>query len=677
MSNLLKIFYFILTFCLLLSYPHYIRAAVMMPNDPYFNDQWHLSKIQAVGAWEKTTGSAEIVVAVIDTGLDLDHPDLASRLWRNTREHQNGKDDDGNGFVDDFVGWDFIDNDNDPSPDPNAPNITRAGINHGTIIAGVIGASAGNAEGVSGINWRVRIMPLRVLDGGGVGNIALVEEAIRYATAAGADVINLSFVGKTFSEFLYQAVYEAWRKNIIVVAAVGNSSSDKDLDLAPQYPACFSGPAGENIILGVAAVDREDRLANFSNFGSNCVDLTAPGVGIFSTQNVSPGNTIFREAYGGGWSGTSVAAATVSGVVALMKSFNRDLKAAEIARLVTENSEDISRFNSEKASKIGRGRLNAFLALQATEDYLLGQGRSLIQSGEILAAYSNFKKNDLRIFSKDGSWIGNLEPHKFVSRHGIVVSSGDINGDGFREIATASTGSDPRVRLWRSDGKLVEEFSAYENSFTGGVKIAFANLDGSGSEQIITAPGPGREAEVRVWKYDGTLFSHFLAFGETYTGGADIATADFDGDSHDEIVVVSKGMAEPEVKIFRPDGVLISRFLALPKNFRGGLQVATADLNGDGHIEILTMPERGYPQIRVWNYLGRELRPGFFLTPRWVRGVRLSAGDTDGDGRAEIIVSDYSSSVVVKIFDAALRLRKTFSIAPRGERGMVNLAVVR
>lgn len=676
MTRLLK-FTSLIVICFLFIYPYQISAAILFPNDPFFSDQWHLQKIQTTSAWEKATGAPEVVVAVLDTGIDLDHPDLASRLWRNPREHLNGKDDDGNGLVDDINGWDFISDDNDPSPDLDA-NLTRAGVNHGTILAGIIGAEVGNAEGVAGINWRVRIMPVRVLDSQGVGNTIIVEKGIRYALAAGADIINLSFVGKTFSQSLYDTVLEAWSKNVVVVAAVGNNAANKNLDESPVYPACFSGPANENIILGVAATDRDDHLAGFSNFGNNCVDVSAPGVGIFSTQFHAPLNTIFREKYGGGWSGTSAAAASVSGVVALVKSYNRDLRASEIIRLVSENSENIDKLNLDKIGKIGQGRLNAFLALQATEDYLLGQGRSFIRQGEILASPVNSRKTNLRIYESGGHWVGDLEAYNAAARQGLSVASGDVNADGFRELATLPLGgAGPHLRLWRSDGKLADEFFVYEKEFMGGARVVFANLDGSGSEQLVTVPGPGREVEVRVWKRDGTLFSRFSAFPENYIGGANLAVADFDGDGMEEIIVAPSGVFSPEVRVFRPDGILVSKFLALPASFRGGLQVVAGDLNGDGYNEILTMPERGSPQIRVWNFVGRELRPAFFLGAKWERGVRVALGDTDNDGRAEIVTSsDRNSRLTARIYGSDLRLKKEFRVYPYGQASGVHVAIV-
>lgn len=656
-----------------------VFAAPPFPDDPLFKEQWYLNRIQAVGAWEKSTGSPDVVVAILDTGIDIDHPDIAGRIWKNSKEHSNNKDDDKNGFIDDTEGWDFIDDDNNPRPNVESPKLTRTGVNHGTILAGVLGAITGNGFGIAGINWRVRIMPIRVLDSEGIGNTVTVEKGIKYAVENGADVINLSFVGKNFNQSFYNTVFDAWTRGVVVVSASGNTSQGNgEGDGAPLYPACFSGSAGENIILGVAATDRDDKLASFSNFSKDCVDILSPGVGIFSTQVIVPGNTIFHDAYGGGWSGTSVAAAITSGVAALIKSYNRDLTAKEIIQIIVDNSENIDHLGSKP---LGRGRLNAFLALQAAADYVRGQGRSLVKTGALVvgpATKTAPPAGVARIFKSTGEWLLDIKAHG-ESQSGLNVAAGNINNDDFPEIITVpGEGGTPLVKLWQSNGRLAQEFFAYEAEFKGGVEVAFANLDGSGSDQIVTVPMSNRESEVRIWKYDGTLFNKFLAFPENYKGGANISVRDFDRDGQDEIVVAPRGNIDPVIKIFRPDGILISAFSIAPPRTKTGTAFTVGDLNGDGWAEILTTSIRGSPSIRVWNYLGRELRPSFYLTPKYFRGASLGSGDTDGDGKDEIIIgSPVKAKPEVYIYDMTLRLKKKFSVyTPKIQSG-VNVAVVK
>ena len=235
-------------------------AFAAVPNDPLIKEQWYLDAIGAPAAWDFAKGSPTVTVAVLDSGVDLSHPDLAERIWTNPREVPgNGIDDDRNGYVDDARGWDFIGEDADPNPDIGAA-CPVDGANHGTLVAGIIGAAGGNAAGIAGINWNVRILPLRVLDEAGSGSTQDVVRAIRYAVAAKAKVINISFTGPNYSETLAQALREAHEAGVLVVAAAGNEGDTQRggyLNVYPSYPACYRGASGERVVLAVAALDRE------------------------------------------------------------------------------------------------------------------------------------------------------------------------------------------------------------------------------------------------------------------------------------------------------------------------------------------------------------------------------------------------------------------------------------
>lgn len=271
-------------------------ARRVAPSDRGFAAQWQLTSDRAMGArsaWRITTGG-DAVVAVLDTGADLDHPDLAPNLWTNAGEVPgNGVDDDGNGYADDVHGYDFADADADPSDDNS----------HGTHVAGVVAARGDNGLGTTGVAWRARLMIVRVLGTDGSGSVADVARGVRYAVANGARVINLSMAGPDTAPELELAITAAQAAGVVVVAAAGNTG--EDLDTAPAYPAASAGGAP----VAVASTDATGRLAQDSSFGRRSVDLTAPGESIGST------------ALGGGQeirSGTSQAAAQVSGVLALM-----------------------------------------------------------------------------------------------------------------------------------------------------------------------------------------------------------------------------------------------------------------------------------------------------------------------------------------------------------------------
>ncbi len=280
-------------------------GAVLRPaaisSDPGTSSQWALDAISATQAWDVTTGSRSVVVAVIDSGIDLTHPDLVANIWTNPGEIAgNGIDDDGNGFVDDIHGWNFVTND---------ANV-QDGYGHGTHVAGIIGASGNNGVGVTGINWNVSIMPLRFQDNQGVGYTGDAIKAIQYATMMRRDfgvnvvVINASWGGGTgFSATLETAIRDAGMSGITFVAAAGNSGADNDA--VPRYPSGYDLPN----VIAVAACDSTGAMPGFSNSGATSVDLVAPGTSIYSTL---PGGRY-------GWlSGTSQAAPQVSGAVALL-----------------------------------------------------------------------------------------------------------------------------------------------------------------------------------------------------------------------------------------------------------------------------------------------------------------------------------------------------------------------
>jgi subtilisin family serine protease len=267
-----------------------------VPTDRAFGAQWELVNDNAMGmrsAWNVAT-AGNVTVAVIDTGAQLDHPDLAANLWTNTKEIPgNGIDDDHNGFVDDVHGYNFVAKNGNPTDDNG----------HGTNVAGIIGARGNNKTGVAGVAWQAKLMIVKVLGADGTGNVYDVAAGIRYAVANGAKIINLSMAGPDDDPALEAAITQASDAGVLVVAAAGNSSSN--LDTTPAYPA--SSPAAN--VISVASTDQDGALAGGSSYGAHTVDISAPGENIDSTETGSR--------YGVR-SGTSQAAAHVTGVLALM-----------------------------------------------------------------------------------------------------------------------------------------------------------------------------------------------------------------------------------------------------------------------------------------------------------------------------------------------------------------------
>jgi subtilisin family serine protease len=336
--------------------PNYIRHLNRTPSDPRFPEMWGLNNtgqtggtpnadINAPEAWDIQTGSRSIVVAMVDSGMDLAHVDLAANLWTNPGEIPgNGIDDDGNGFIDDVHGWDFRDNDNDPT------DTSPACGGHGTHTAGTVGAVGNNAIGVVGVNWQVQLMPLRIF--GGLlctTSDADIIAAIEYYTDFGVRVSNNSYGGGGFSRALRDAIRAS---HSVFVAAAGNGGLDgagDDNDVTPQFPAGYD--LGN--IIAVAATDHTDKLASFSNFGRKSVDLAAPGVSILSTL---PGNSY------GLLSGTSMATPHVAGAAALLLAQDSTWTNNEVKWRLLKGA------NPKGLPMLTGGRLNVFEALRLKSD---------------------------------------------------------------------------------------------------------------------------------------------------------------------------------------------------------------------------------------------------------------------------------------------------------------------
>ncbi len=276
--------------------PNYLNTISTVPNDPLFSQLWGLSQasdkdIDAPGAWNLTKGSAGVIVAVVDSGIAYGHPDLKNNMWVND-DPAGGGDDDGNGFVDDTVGWDFVQNDNTPL-DFNG---------HGTHVAGTIGAQGNNGVGVVGVNWDVSLMAVRAGDASGGLETADVVSAINYACANGADVVNGSFGGNMMSTAVRDAVISGPCANTLFVFAAGNTgrSLEGSGPSADSYPCeLHRAPTSAANVLCVGATGKTDNLAGFSSFGPSAVHLAAPGVAIRSTAPAYSNVSGFPEGFEG------------------------------------------------------------------------------------------------------------------------------------------------------------------------------------------------------------------------------------------------------------------------------------------------------------------------------------------------------------------------------------------
>jgi subtilisin family serine protease len=307
----------------------------LIPDDPYYPQQWALPMIGMPDGWGVTQGDPSIVIAVIDSGVELSHEDLSmDNVWTNPLEAagQAGVDDDNNGHIDDIHGWDWVEMDNSP--------IDLFG--HGTHVAGVLAAQRNNALGITGMGADLRIMPLRVLDARGSGAVSNLIDALDYARGQGAQIVNLSLVLRFDSQPLRDAINRLYADDTLIVAATGNYGNQV------YWPAAYTET------LAVAAVDREDRRASFSNAGPQ-TDIAAPGVDVISTYKE---NSYYNQ------SGTSMAVPHVSALAALLWSLRPDLDRAGVVDLILSTAVDANAAEYPGMDPfLGHGRIDASTAL--------------------------------------------------------------------------------------------------------------------------------------------------------------------------------------------------------------------------------------------------------------------------------------------------------------------------
>jgi subtilisin family serine protease len=449
----------------------------IIPNDPNYSALWGMRKpgpsvggIDAPHAWMVTTGSNDVVIAVIDTGVDRAHADLQGNMWTNPGEIAgNGVDDDRNGFIDDVHGWDFGDNDSNPT-DPRG---------HGTHVAGTIAARGNNGVGVSGVCWNARIMAVKFFPTLGPGSTSDAVRCVNYVRTMGAKVSNNSWGGGAYSQSLRDAIAQAGQAGSLFVASAGNEAWDNDIMLT--YPASYTLDS----IVAVASTDESERLSYFSNYGATTVDLAAPGSNVLSLQ---PGGTYFYR------SGTSMAAPHVTGVVGLLLSRNPNLTPAEMKQLLLYGTDSLP---SLSGKVLTRGRINASTTVRAALPTWLKpapgngtvpvqQSRQLVltvdatnlapgQYAETLALSSNDPSTpnyqlpiSVKVVAGDAytAWLrnhfgtGNLL--KNGNKSSVWDDRADSDGDGVATILEYVTGRNPTVS---NSGAVIAMVDSVEKIF--------------------------------------------------------------------------------------------------------------------------------------------------------------------------------------------------------------------
>lgn len=408
-------------------------------NDPEYTAQWGLQTIGIETAWAKTTGSSDIVVAVIDTGIDYTHKELAANIWHNSNEiAANGIDDDGNGLVDDAMGYDFVNRDTEPMDDNR----------HGTHCAGIIGARSNNTIGIAGISPDVSLMPLKVLGADGSGSSLNIFYGFKYAVENGARVISMSLGGYGFNYLSYYGAYYAYKNNVLVVAAAGNEANDNDAN--PVYPASF--PFSN--IISVAASDSGDALAAFSNYGAQSVDIAAPGVNILSTV---PGDGYTYL------SGTSMATPFVSGAAALVLAMDDSLTHIKTREYILREATALAALEG----KVYTGaRLNAGSLLEADE---------LQQILSVVSLVPDADATDVATDSKIRIYFNRPLDETTLSTDSIVVK--ESNG----RVVAGTFSLNQTIVIFTPDGPL-----AGDATYSVTLKQSLASTDGSAMESEYT-----------------------------------------------------------------------------------------------------------------------------------------------------------------------------------------------
>ncbi|HEY0547048.1 MAG TPA: S8 family serine peptidase [Pyrinomonadaceae bacterium] len=591
--------------------PNYIYQTTNTPNDTSYGQLYGMTKIGAPTAWDTTTGSSNIVVAVIDTGVYYNHQDLSANMWHNPGEIAgNGIDDDGNGYVDDVYGVDTINYDSDPLDD----------FGHGTHVAGTIGAVGNNSLGVVGVNWNVRLMAVKTHDSSGNGTAASVIAAFQYVTMMKTRGVNIRVTNSSwggapeaasYDQALKDAIDACGNAGILNSFAAGNDNQNDDA--FPFYPASYTSPS----IIAVAASTSTDAKASFSSWGLTSVDLAAPGSSILSTYNSSP--TSYATL-----SGTSMASPHVAGAAALLSASNPSLSAASLKASLMNTVDALSAWSTLVASG---GRLNVARAIQTPTVCafnLSAVGQSFPSSGGSGSVTVTAANNCGRMaVSNAPSWI--------------TVTSGDVgSGNGAIGFTVApNTNAAQRtgaIRIADQTFTITQAGTGVVSSFTKPL-----DFDGDGKTDYAVI----RPASMSWYTMQSTNGFRQDQFGLSTDQAV---PADYDGDGKWDIAV------------WRSDSQAYFYILQSQSNTLRSVQwgatgdqpLRTQDFDGDGKADPTVV--RNTSGVKSWFILqsaNGNLRSVQFGSATSDTPIR---GDFDGDGKADPAVYRTSSGAPANTF---------------------------
>ncbi len=592
------------------------HAPADAPNDSLYSRQWALQTLRAPEAWQITSGAPEVLIAVIDTGVELDHPDLQASLWINAGEDLNGNgraehtdfnnvDDDGNGFIDDIIGWDFTDapgfpdagdhleRDNDPSDDNG----------HGTAVTGIIAARANNRLGIAGLAPHCRVMALRAGTSQGLLEEDDVASAIVYAVMNGAAVINMSFGDVVVSPMLRDIIQFAHRRGVVLVASAGNSATD-----APHYPSAYA----ETIAVGASTPD--DRLASFSNFGTT-LDVVAPGTEIWTTT--------LRKSFAP-FGGTSASAPFVSALAGLLLSRSPEWNNEMIRAALQNSAVDLDEPGWDRS--FGAGRIDAAAALALEQ-----LSRCEIHAPEMDAGFDGSTSLVVR-----GTVLG-----AFLKEYELSFGAGD-NPAEWQVIASGMTRQvlDDSLGLWQvqalSDGIYTLRLAAHQqNGRTHEDKIRiFLDHTPPQIDQIKTTPMiDGKHHSVLIEFATDDLSRATLWWRSRHANTA-FAPLALNYLTEEHRINFSQALATGEIEFY------------VEAVNRAGLQTIN-DNNGQYFLFRLDQPEIASFSFVEIPFAPAAQIPAGLLLPR--------ATDFDADGNAELLLSVYDQNNAIgllKIFES-------------------------
>ncbi len=633
-----------------------LQVFAKAPTDPKV-DQWSFRDTKAFEAWDITTGSRDTVVAIIDNGFDTFHPDLYPNAWRNEDEVEDNRiDDDHNGYIDDVWGWDFVvedknkdgrldinelAGDNDPRPDviSLSPQEIKNGIfHHGSLVAGIIGAVGDNAQDIAGVNWHVRLMNIRMLNSAGTGDLGPLSRAIHYAVDNGAHIINFSIIGSGGETELLEAVNYAYSHGVVMVAAAGNNGLL--LNEEPLYPVCSDASQETELILGVSGVDEQHHLANFSNYGSRCIDLTAPGVNIESLLRYAPRFGL-QETSDGGWNGTSFAAPFVSGAAALIKSIQPSWGPQQIfsALLSTVHKTPPPDENVYR-NLFGAGLLQIDKAVQ--------YAKKQTPSGPPLVSFVS------HVFSLNAK-SGEV---KTTTGQGGAVSSRVVSElAGSDDVSPNHSGSDPafvvaknkkvgqsEIRLLTRDWQL---FTSWTFSATGPVDLELGDVTGDTIPEVIIGPGYSDKNLVRIFSIGGKELARY-DIGSKHTGVSIALTYDVTRKTHDILVGYREQKSSYLVRL--SGDAKLQKQISVPE-LRSIGSVGSGDVNGDTALEYIISGGRGEsPWIVFYDQAGVLERKFAGYDLAYQNGVRFFLTDTTGDGKQDLVIAPLAGDQPLRVW---------------------------